>query len=123
MTRSRLSRRAIACRWNHSATGGTTPRWPRTTRILDGLDCVRTTNMPSPFPGMDPYLEDPALWPDVHHALIEMIRETLVPRVRPKYLVRVEQRVYLNAVDDPAYRVLVPDLRIVETGRRRRPKA
>jgi hypothetical protein len=69
---------------------------------------------------MDPYLEDPALWPDVHHALIEMIRETLVPRVRPKYLVRVEQRVYLNAADDPAYRVLVPDLRIVETARRRR---
>ncbi|MFN0055331.1 MAG: DUF4058 family protein [Planctomycetales bacterium] len=24
--------------------------------------------MPSPFPGMDPYLEDPGLWPDVHHA-------------------------------------------------------
>ncbi|MGZ3385325.1 MAG: DUF4058 family protein, partial [Isosphaeraceae bacterium] len=22
--------------------------------------------MPSPFPGMDPYLEEPGLWPDVH---------------------------------------------------------
>jgi hypothetical protein len=26
--------------------------------------------MPSPFPGMDPYLEAPELWPDVHHRLI-----------------------------------------------------
>jgi len=25
--------------------------------------------MPSPFPGMDPYLEHPALWPDVHLSL------------------------------------------------------
>jgi len=74
--------------------------------------------MPSPFPGMDPYLEDPALWPDVHHALIEIIRETLVPQVRPRYAVRVEQRVYVNDVDDPAYRIMVPDLRIVRSGQR-----
>ena len=26
--------------------------------------------MPSPFPGMDPYLEHPALWPSVHQGLI-----------------------------------------------------
>jgi len=29
---------------------------------------VRT--MPSPFPGMDPYLEEPSGWPSVHHWLI-----------------------------------------------------
>ncbi len=29
--------------------------------------------MPSPFPGMDPYLEPPHLWPDVHHALISAV--------------------------------------------------
>ena len=27
--------------------------------------------MPSPFPGMDPYLENPGLWPVVHHRLIK----------------------------------------------------
>ena len=26
--------------------------------------------MPSPFPGMDPYLENPAIWPGVHSQLI-----------------------------------------------------
>jgi hypothetical protein len=26
--------------------------------------------MPGPFPGMDPYLEDPVYWPDIHQSLI-----------------------------------------------------
>ena len=26
--------------------------------------------MPSPFPGMDPYLENRDLWPDAHHRFI-----------------------------------------------------
>jgi hypothetical protein len=29
--------------------------------------------MPSPFPGMDPYLEHPGMWPEVHHRLISAI--------------------------------------------------
>jgi hypothetical protein len=41
--------------------------------------------MPSSFPGMDPYLEDPARWPDVHHSLITYIRNALQPQVRPRY--------------------------------------
>ena len=31
--------------------------------------------MPCPFPGMDPYLEDPAIWPDFHDRLIARIAE------------------------------------------------
>ncbi len=50
--------------------------------------------MPSPFPGMDPYLEDPGLWPDVHHGLISEMQANLNAHVRPKYYVRVEERVY-----------------------------
>ena len=34
--------------------------------------------MPSPFPGMDPYLETPLLWGDVHHELISQIRRAAV---------------------------------------------
>ena len=33
--------------------------------------------MPSPFPGMDPYLEAPDIWPDFHHALATEIRGEL----------------------------------------------
>ena len=70
--------------------------------------------MPSPFPGMDPYLEEPGLWPDVHHELISTIRELLNRDLRPKYHVRIEERVYLSDDDDPGRPVLIPDLRIAE---------
>jgi hypothetical protein len=40
-------------------------------------------SMPSPFPGMDPYLEHPALWPDVHDSVLAALRDTLAPLVAP----------------------------------------
>jgi hypothetical protein len=33
--------------------------------------------MHSPFPGMDPYLEQPGRWPDVHHRLITAVCDQL----------------------------------------------
>jgi Protein of unknown function (DUF4058) len=68
--------------------------------------------MPSPFPGMDPYLETPNLWPDVHHGLISQIQASLNPSLRPRYVARVELRVYISDDDDPGREVLVPDVRI-----------
>jgi hypothetical protein len=35
------------------------------------------TPMPGPFPGMDPYLEAPILWPGAHDALIFGVRRAL----------------------------------------------
>ena len=66
--------------------------------------------MRCPFPGMDPYLEHPALWPDVHNRLIAAIADTLSPRVAPSYYVALERRVYR---DLPEHRFLGrPDLTI-----------
>jgi hypothetical protein len=45
---------------------------------------------------MDPYLEAPWLWPDVHHELLSVARELLNRRLRPQYYVRVEERVYIS---------------------------
>jgi hypothetical protein len=70
--------------------------------------------MQSPFPGMDPYLEDPALWPDVHNSLIVVARELLTQSLRPKYYVRIEERIYVSGDDDPGRPVLIPDLRVAE---------
>jgi Protein of unknown function (DUF4058) len=56
--------------------------------------------MPSPFPGMNPYLEHPALWSEVHELLIVAIFDALNPQLRPKYRVAIEQRVYQNTEDD-----------------------
>lgn len=69
--------------------------------------------MPSPFPGMDPYLESQHLWPDVHHEFISQIRALMNPRLRPNYVARVELRVYVSTEDDPGREALrVPDVRI-----------
>lgn len=51
--------------------------------------------MPSPFPGMDPYLEKLDLWPDVHNSLITALRNHLAPKLRPKYYLAIEERLYL----------------------------
>jgi len=51
--------------------------------------------MGSPFPGMDPFLERPALWPDVHTSLIVALRDALQPQVRPRYYVAIEERTYI----------------------------
>ncbi len=68
--------------------------------------------MPSPFPGMDPYLETPDLWADVHHGLISQIRAALTQRIKSHYVGRIEFRKYVSDEDDPGRRALVPDLRI-----------
>ena len=48
--------------------------------------------MPMIFPGMDPWLEDPPLWPDVHESLIVYFREQLQPFLRPRYVAAIERR-------------------------------
>jgi hypothetical protein len=69
--------------------------------------------MPSPFPGMDPYLENPELWGDVHHELISTIRELINRVIRPKYVARVEERLYMVPDDDPTVRLQrIPDVEI-----------
>jgi Protein of unknown function (DUF4058) len=50
--------------------------------------------MPSPFPGVDPYLENPEFWSEVHNRLIVAIADNLSPHLRPKYRVAIEKRVY-----------------------------
>ena len=72
--------------------------------------------MRSPFPGMDPYLEEPRLWPDVHHGLISEMQALLNRRLRPHYHVRVEERVYISDENDPGRKTIIPCLKIVETG-------
>jgi hypothetical protein len=45
---------------------------------------------------MDPYLEHPRLWPDVHNRLIAELGRSLGPLVRPRYVIRLEERTYLD---------------------------
>lgn len=47
--------------------------------------------MPSPFPGMDPYLEG-SLWMTVHSQLGVEIARQLAPRLRPRYIALTTER-------------------------------
>jgi hypothetical protein len=64
---------------------------------------------------MDPWLENPNLWVDVHNSLIASIRDALVPRVAPSYLVRIEQRTYEVRSGSAVY-VGRPDVGITWSG-------
>lgn len=61
---------------------------------------------------MDPYLEHPALWPDVHNSLIAALRDVISPQVAPRYYVGLERRAYLLKPDDIVF-VGRPDLAMV----------
>ena len=52
--------------------------------------------MNTPFPGMDPYLEHPALWTAVHTRLMVWLAHQLAPLLRPRYVASVEERVFLE---------------------------
>ncbi len=52
--------------------------------------------MPSPFPGMNPYLELPALWHEFRSRSIVAISDEITPYLQPRYYVAVETRTYLG---------------------------
>lgn len=72
--------------------------------------------MPSPFPGMDPYLEDQYLWPSVHTQLLVEICRDLQPQLVPNYVARTERRVLVEPLD----RSIRPDVYIRERAESRR---
>jgi len=63
-----------------------------------------------PFPGMDPYLEHPVLWASVHARLIHAIANQLQPRLDPRYVTSIEERVF---IEGPQRRI--PDVWIQKT--------
>jgi hypothetical protein len=64
--------------------------------------------MPSPFPGMDPYLEDPFFWHQVHSRLIVALSNDLGGKLRPKYYAAIETRTYLEDGPESIF-VGIPD--------------
>jgi hypothetical protein len=47
--------------------------------------------MPSPFPGMDPYLEG-EMWVEFQHSFVHRISQQVMPLVRPKYVAFLAKR-------------------------------
>jgi hypothetical protein len=72
--------------------------------------------MKSPFPGMDPYLEQH--WLDVHHRLVTYMADQLQSKLPRDLRARIEERVFVESGDDGQYRGIHPDVRVIEHPRR-----
>jgi len=74
--------------------------------------------MPSPFPGMNPYLEHPEVWHDFHERFLPKAGEALDAQVGDNYLVRIDEHVYVEEYTDGEGRAWVarPDVAITHRG-------
>lgn len=69
--------------------------------------------MPSPFPGMDPYLEG-YLWSDVHTALANKLRQQLTPKLRPRYMARLEIYLVEDTTPEAEVGILYPNVEVLQ---------
>lgn len=76
-----------------------------------------TMRYENPFPGMNPYLEDPLIWPDFHNRLIANLADNLGARVPDTYRVGIQERTEVvtiaGAPAEPLF--IVPDARVTDT--------
>jgi hypothetical protein len=65
--------------------------------------------MPSPFPGMDPYLEHPDFFPGLHDDLISQMKEQLHQRLPEGYYATSKSRVWIEV----SQRYIEPDVEML----------
>lgn len=71
--------------------------------------------MPSPFPGMNPYLEDPDIWPDFHTTLFVDIRAELNRRLPAGYFARIDRYIWVEEPENAKAELLgKPDVFVTE---------
>lgn len=70
--------------------------------------------MPSPFPGMDPYLENPTIWEDFHMSLAAEIRDQLAQAIRPRYIAALVPSVTYDEVIIEQKQLVKPDVSIFQ---------
>ena len=71
--------------------------------------------METPFPGMDPYLEAPSMWPDVHLRLIAASCDAIQAQLNPNYVAVITPYVTLESIEiAPNRHVFVPDIGILQ---------
>jgi hypothetical protein len=58
--------------------------------------------MPSPFPGMNPYLEQESVWHDFHERFCPAAAEFLTAQVRPDFIVKIDEHLYIHELPDDA---------------------
>ena len=71
--------------------------------------------MPSPFPGIDPFLEDPAYWSDFHARFINYWGEAIADALPANYEVGLGERVYLIETEPDARKLIFPDVAVTHS--------
>ncbi len=62
--------------------------------------------MPSPFPGMNPYLEQDDVWHDFHERFLPAAAEVIGAQVQPDYIVKIDEHVYVHELPFEPRRLL-----------------
>src|SRR5437762_6489586 len=71
--------------------------------------------MSSPFPGMDPYLEEPSVWPDCHAGLIVARCADLNAHLPERYAAWKDRNVWVYEPDaETRSRLKKPDVFVTE---------
>lgn len=70
--------------------------------------------MDGPFPGMDPYLEEPEEWRGVHLGLTIAVCDALAPKIVPRFFARTRERVYIPRAGDMVRGAIFPDIYVVQ---------
>lgn len=71
--------------------------------------------MPSPFPGMNPYLEQSHIWRDFHNSFLVTLRATLLPQLSDRYLIEYEESLYIDPTGDEPQLFAVADTAVADT--------
>ena len=66
---------------------------------------------------MDPYLEDPGIWPDFHSKLINYLQESIADRLPDHYSARVREQIRLVDLDRSEAKRFEPDVNVARTDR------
>jgi hypothetical protein len=72
--------------------------------------------MLSPFPGMDPNLETPALWSDFHASFITYWRDAIIDCLPDSYEARIDEKVNLIEIAPPRKKLIEPDVAVTHGG-------
>ncbi|MBM4072167.1 MAG: DUF4058 family protein [Planctomycetes bacterium] len=75
----------------------------------------------SPFPGMDPYLEDPAFWRDFHLSFVYWWREAIAELLPDPYEARLDESVNLVQMSPEVVKLIFPDVALSRGPRTTRP--
>jgi hypothetical protein len=73
--------------------------------------------MPSPFPGMDPFIEGQK-WTDFHTEFLSDLRAALAPLIAPAYTAHVEEREYVEHSNGGGPAWVRPDVTVADDPRR-----